>query len=253
MALSADIFRRIFSEIFHIQRQQKARKIMRQLRKPVQPWVTILLYGESDGLETTLRSLRKSHYHNYDIVTVGHRAQTYQTAYRKSKRGKIVIPLEAGVEVDPAFIKRAVAMKDGERSWKVEIKVSLLEVDSFNKVITCLQKILWKQSRRVEVFIAAELKKKKINRRSSVLPKLTPVLTQVIAIGLIVAGVTAADLLVLWYAWILVSAYTLTLVWLSSDVRMAQRASLSLAVPSALFLVPVASIIEGIFQLSTRK
>ncbi|MGH7218504.1 MAG: hypothetical protein ACREGE_03640, partial [Candidatus Microsaccharimonas sp.] len=66
------------------------------------------------------------------------------------------------------------------------------------------------------------------------------------------------------YSWLLLSAYLLVLIWLASparlgyDVRLGRVAvyrklQLSFAVPSALFLVPVASCIGGIFQLSTRK
>lgn len=251
--LSVDIFRRIFTEIFRIQNQQENTKVMRRLRKPTQPWVTVLLYGDSSKLEMTMKALRKSRYHNYDYVVVGPRARTYQTAYRKSKRGKIVIALPMGVQVDPNFIKRTVAMKQDRRTWKVEVEQPVYEANSFVEIITRIQAILWRRPVKVEAFIAADLRKKVIQKRNSVLPLLSAVITQTIGIGLIIAGIIYADLTVLWYAWILVSSYILILIWFHYNVRLSERFSLSLAVPSALFLIPVASAVQGISQLSTRK
>ncbi len=251
--LSIDIFRRVIGELFRIQRQQKVAKEMRRLRKPVQPWVTILLYGDTSKTEITEKSLRKNRYHNYDTVLIGPRARTYQTAYRKSKRGKIIIPLPMGIEVDPNFIKRTVAMKEDRRSWKVEVEQSIREATGLTEIVTRLQKILWGRPIKIEAFISADLKKKKIQNPHTILPVITGVLAQLISIGLIVAGISFSDLTVLWYAWVLVSAYLFILVWFSNGIKISERLSLSMAIPSALFLIPVTSSIEGFFQLSSRK
>jgi len=252
---SVDVMRRAVLQVIQTQRQRRIQASVRRLRRPVQPWVTVIVYGNSidEEREATLRSLQRSRYYSYDVVFVGPRARTYQTAYRKSKRGKIVIYLQAGCVVDPSLIKRAVALSQNKREWRVSVLLKPAKITGFMGIIHQLQHVLWGRPIVVGACSAAALRQKKIPARRARPPRLIPAAMQIIMGVIIITAVTYEGLSALWYGWLIVSSYLLLLIWLHYEMNRAQRWKLSFAAPSALFLLPVSSIIEGSLQLYARK
>lgn len=253
--VSADSMRRALSELARIRYEQKLRPVLRRLRKPVQPWVTVIIYraSTSDELEKTLTSLRYSRYHAYDVVVVGPRAKTYQTAYRKSKRGKIIVCLPAGQTVDPGFIKRAVAMQQGRRTWRVALNEPVRQAEGLVGIVMQLRAIIWGKPALVDVCTSAALRNKRIEPTGFSLAHYSAELTQATVVAASVTAVIIEGWDALWYIWLLVSVYLFMLVWIRYDVVRKARLRVSFAIPSALFLLPVASVIQGVFQLYSRK
>lgn len=253
---SADIMRRAAGQIIRMRRFVQLRTTMRHLRRPVQPWVTVIIYGKRDDAhyDASFRSVRRNRYHAYDIVTVGPRAKTYQTAYRKSKRGKLVIYLPAGQVIDRNLIKRAVALHITQREWRVAVEPLPTRVYGLLGILQELRDMIWGRPMVVEASISAALRYKKIPDSHAVYSqKVIPAAHHVIAVLLIAIAVWYEGLDVLWYIWVIVTAYLLVLIWLRYETTPSERWKLSFVVPSALFLLPVSSIIMDLFQLFTRK
>lgn len=253
---SADIMRRAAGQIIRMRRLVQLRATMRRLRRPVQPWVTVIIYGKRDNAqyEASLRSVRRNRYHAYDIVTVGPRAKTYQTAYRKSQRGKLVIYLPAGCVVDRNFIKRAVALRTTQCEWRVAIELLPARVYGLLGILQELRDTVWARPMVVEASISAALRYKKIpDSRAVYSQKVVSNTLHVIAVLLIAIAVWYEGSDALWYIWVIVTIYLLILIWLRYETTPSERWKLSFVVPSALFLLPVSSIIVAFFQLFTRK
>lgn len=273
LLLTLDVTRRAFMELQQIEQEQHIKKEMLGLRAAKQPWVTVLVYGEEGRtLDKTLRQIQRSRYAQFDVVrSKKHTAAAYRTAYRKSRRGEIIVCVQAGDEIDKQCIKRAVAVRvlqasRGQRarqSWRVPIANAMSLESGLRGVVQRLRFALWappaptipaysRQGLRAQTQI-------KIPREYSGLPR---VLVGALFVASIVAGALLHTTLFL-YGWLLFSLYLLVLIWFSRAARLGHNSSsnptvykklqLSFAVPSALFLVPVAGFIEGIFQLSTRK
>jgi len=252
---SVDVMRRAVLQVIQMRHQHHLKAIMRRLRRAAQPWVTVIVYGNGTEREreATLRSLRRSRYYAYDVVFVGPRAKTYQTAYRKSKRGKIVICIQAGCVVDPSFIKRAVALRQGQREWVVSVLPKPVKITGFMGIIHQLQYVLWGRPIVSKACNAAALRQKKVPISHARLSRLVPEAMQILLVGMIASAVIYEGFRALWYGWLIVCSYLLVLIWLHYGMNQAQRWKLSFAVPSALFVLPVSSIIEGSLQLYTRK
>ena len=126
-----------------ISRRQQLKALMRRLRRPRQPWVTVLLYADNNAasIEASLDSLRKSYYHHYDVVVINnastdHTKQVLKSylqkhtrvafrifqkrkktakltalreGYRLSQKGELVLVMNANSKVERDFIKAGVA------------------------------------------------------------------------------------------------------------------------------------------------
>lgn len=124
------------------QRQSFALRAKR-LRRSRQPWVTILVRASSDSLSTItcLRSIAQSHYKNYDIVVIdagsmysikravrnyirknpkaplsyyherkiSSSLELLQRGYAMSRKGELVLVLDAPSIISPMFLKNSVA------------------------------------------------------------------------------------------------------------------------------------------------
>lgn len=256
MIASLDIMRRSVGQVIQTRHIARVRAAMRRLRRPVQPWVTVIIYGKKDeaSYAATLRSLKRSHYYAYDIVTVGPRARFYQTAYRKSQRGKLVLCLPSGCVVDRNLIKRAVALHEGRREWQVAVEPQPIRAIGLTAMIRELGNMVWGRHIVVEACVAAALRHKEVPMMNSfTVQKTVPALIQIVAVGLSAAAVWAEGLDALWYIWLLVSVYLLALIWLQYETIATERWKVSFLVPSALFLLPVSSIIVASLQLFARK
>ena len=160
VVLSLDVTRRAVMVVIKDTKKQHIQRVMRQLRKPLQPHVSVLVYGKNNAreLEKTVRQVRQNRYSSFDIVaisdrstddtatrmqrycqavntkhpstrvaflkrrTVSSKIKTYQAAYRKSVHGDIVLLLEAGQTVDRYFIKRAVALRSNKKQWRLTME-----------------------------------------------------------------------------------------------------------------------------------
>lgn len=271
---AVDIMRRAVSAIVRERRQGELAKAMRKLRRPVQPQVTVLVYArkETDDVATTLRSLGWSRYSNFDVVVVndttnkrryelprkmnvavlqrrvaGTKLQAYQAAYRKSQHGSVIVCLDAGDVVDPYFIKRAVALASTKLKWRVAIETTAMK-EGVRGVALLLKQLLHNKTTYVQVCQARALKKETVARR-----QLTVKYWWEAALMTGIIGGYALGPQMLWYVWVVFSGYLLALIWLNGGWRISQKLGYSFAVPSALFVLPVASFLEATFQLGTRK
>lgn len=157
--LSFDIIRRAIMTVFDEKNEQTVRVMMRRLRRPKQPHVTVLVYGRNnaEALERTVRQVQQNQYASFDIVAISDRStddtaqrlkkycagvkakgkgarvvflkrriissklKTYQAAYQKSEHGEIVVLLEAGDVVDRQFIKRAAVLQAGRKQRQIAV------------------------------------------------------------------------------------------------------------------------------------
>jgi hypothetical protein len=245
-----DIIRRAFVEVIALERRQALEKAMRRLRKPVQPWVTVLVSGarDSDAFTVTSRSLEKSRYHYFDVVKL---YTSYQSAYRRSKRGKIVIILEAGQTVDRAFLKRAVASRSAKQQWWVELLPATEMEQGLINITSKLHAILrLKNWSRVRVYSERQFKKIKIFKHTY---RETLPLAEIALLGLVTCGIVFGGALGFLYGWAVSSTYLLALIWIQYGTSFDERLKLSYSSISALFFLPIASLFKGYFQLRKRK
>lgn len=256
MLASLDIIRRSVGQVIQTRHIARLHAVMRRLRRPAQPWVTVIIYGKKDeaGYAATVRSLRRSRYYAYDVVTVGPRARTYQTAYRNSQRGKLVLCVPSGCVVDRHLIKRAVALREERREWQVAIEPQLVRAIGLVAMIRELGNMIWGRHIVVDACVAAALRHKEVPMMNGFsVQKAVPAIVQILAVIVSVAVVWVEGLDALWYVWLLLSVYVLALIWLHYETVPAERWKMTFLVPSALFLLPVSSIIVASLQLFARK
>lgn len=252
--LGADIIRRALRILIDDKKDTAMQSALKQLTKKVQPTITILVYGQKgDGkTEATVRSVRASQYAYFDVVVAYTHlppTRSYRAAYRRSKRGEIVVCLKAGEQLDPVFLKRAVLAQYNRSRWWVTVRQPA-DVGGVTGVAKELQAALWGDTTSIEVCTRRAL------LTSQPLVRRAPNVSIVVAL-LLIAGACLASAYVglqaLWYIWLLFTLYLFMVLWLESRSPFAQTLKTSLGVPSALFFVPVSSLVEGIFQLATRK
>jgi len=284
--LAVDVTRRAVSLMIKENNERKLRQAMRRLRNPHLPRATVLVYGknQAEALEKTVRQVRRSRYGSYDIVVVddrstddtavrikkyigslkggsgiqllqrradGTKMDAYRAAYRKSRRGEIIICLNAGDEVDSLLIKRVVASRGERQKW--EAKTSIREEsEGLDALIKGLRKVYWNHPAKIRAYAPTALRRsEKEVRDMNVRAVATGIQMALLAILLI--GIATWGFITLWYAWILCSLYTLALIWIQYEVPASQKWKFSFSVPSALFLIPVATVVQGVLQLRIRK
>ena len=138
----------------NVYRRTRVRAMIRRLRRPRQPQVTILIYnqGDASGLATCLQSINRSRYHSLDIVIIdNHTSITARrfirralsisnypiklyalrrhvteeialySGYRKSHRGAVIIAITPDSVLPHSFVKLAVAkvLLNTERATKL--------------------------------------------------------------------------------------------------------------------------------------
>jgi len=235
---------------YQIVNEPKIQKRIRRLRKPVQPWVTVLIYSQPTDTDSqaSVKALLKSYYHNFDIVIVKdssrNAAKALKKGYQKSQKGTVVISLQAGTIVSPWFLKRAVALK-GERK-KLHLRISeTASVKSFAEIILSLESMFWHRAYNVQISDAKNITpvRKKIHIEWVML---------FIFISVIVTSFTSQEPSIIWYSWLLVTGYLFAIIWLSGE-KEKTKFQLSFSAISALFLLPVASIIMRFSQLHSRN
>jgi cellulose synthase/poly-beta-1,6-N-acetylglucosamine synthase-like glycosyltransferase len=264
--------------LYQIFEEPAIQKRMRQLRKPVQPWVTVLLYARNNeaSIEASLKALLRSHYHHYDIVVVDdcsrdgtflrvrnfitihpespvnylHRRvhQTTRDAlkagYRKSKKGKVVISLQADTLVSPSFLKRAVAIK--QQRMQLTMRVSEpVSTDSLSGIIQTLKNLVWHHMYQVQVSDAKNINAVKRQIQFDFLGVF-------ILAAIILTSLAIHEAIIFWYSWLIVTSYVWAVIWLNEEkIRIKLR--LTFSALSALFLLPVASIVMVFSQVRTRN
>ena len=275
---AGDIMRRAFLTLRSEQREREIQKVMRKLRRPFQPRVTVLIYAKTstDMVEKTLRSLQKSRYGIFDVVVVndrgnkqqykapnrldvaflqrrvvGSKMDAYRAAYRKSRHGGVIVCLEAGVSIDPQFVKRAAATVTNKR-WRVEVETEQYG-EGIRGIVASLSRLLWNRHSFVWAYTPSALRRERTDSMSRKVSWVSWLLWwEVVLVWVILASFVVGPAL-LWYAWLAFTGYLLALVWLKGGWSVSQKLAHSFAVPSALFLLPVTSFIEASFQLGTRK
>lgn len=264
--------------LYQIFEEPGIQKRMRQLRKPVQPWVTVLLFTRNNDatVEASLKALVHSRYHQYDIVvvddgssdqtrtqlqefiknhpkiTINHLRRRMRTSsdaalkagYRKSKKGEVVISLKAGTIVPASFLKRAVAVKQQQTHCTMRVREPIA-IDSFSSIVKTLRNLVWHHSRKVEVSDAKNITVLKDSVHVDFLG--------IIILGaLIVASLLAHEVIIYWYSWLIVTSYVAAVIWLHEE-KVRTKLSLSFSALSALFLLPVASIVMAFSQFHSRN
>lgn len=283
---AADITRRAFISIIDGSNEKRLRLQMRQLRRPKQPWVTVLVYGKNQAveLEKTVRQVRQSRYSQYDIVAVSDRSEdttalrmkgyiaktnqrvkiqflqrriagtkmeAYRAAYRKSQRGKIIVCLTAGDEVTPLLLKQAVLLQANKQSWRVGRRTPD-EPYGLIGLVKNMYALFWRNNPIAWVYTPITLRQTTAKWRS-VNNSLVFICTQVLFIGVVVSAVLYAGFIALWYAWVLFSLYLFALTWTHYETPIARKWKVTFAIPSALFLIPAVGLVEGFTQLRIRK
>lgn len=281
--LAFDIILRATIEIVSSKNEKKLRKAMRQLRGSKQPRITVLVYGKNQSaeLENTVRQVRKSQYSTFDIVAVSDRSNddtalrmkqyvqkfksqpqvqflqrrgngtkmdAYRAGYRKSQKGKIIICLTAGDEVDKLLLKRAAASGLNKQKWRVEIS-SMAKPRGLVGLVEKLQELFSHKPSSVRVFTSSALRRYNDSKQSSP----TSLKLQTLLFTSIVIAMWYGGLMALWYVWVLFSLYLLALIWIHDETPLAEKWKISFSVPSALFLIPVTVLAEGVVQLRIRK
>ncbi|MGV9001382.1 MAG: hypothetical protein ACOH18_00275 [Candidatus Saccharimonadaceae bacterium] len=284
--LAIDIMRRGIASIITTKNEQKMLKEIRQLRRSKQPWVTVLVYGNNQSmeLERTVRKIRQGRYSNYDIVAVsdysgsdtamrmkryidktnhkvevqflqrrviGTKMDAYRAAYRKSRRGKIIVCLSAGDEPSKLLLKRAVILQRSQHQWQLPVQ-GVNEVYGLIAVVKALRSLFWRDVLTAQVYTPRNIRRS-LAPSHHLSPFLASMLVQVVLVSVITLGVLYAGPIALWYAWVLFSLYLLALVWVESEASVSEKWKFSFSVPAALFLMPVVGVVEGATKLRIRK
>jgi len=265
-------------QLYQIFEEPGMQKDMKKLRPQAQPWVTVLLYARNDErtIEDSLRSIIKNQYTAFDVVVIDDRStdttllkvqnfikrhpakhvavikrrvkrscrQALAAGYRKSKRGKIVISIQAGTLFPSTFLKRAVVMKGSKTQLSLPVRPPIA-TNSLSEIITALGTVLWQQSYTVWV---SDAKNMRMPAR--------PIRYDVFAIGILlslflVSGL-AQEATVLWYGWVLITGYLVAVIWLHEE-KVATKLKLTFSAIPALFLLPVAGFIMNIPQFRYRN
>jgi len=223
---------------------------MRKLRKPVQPWVTVLLYARNNeaGVKASVKALLRSHYHNFDIVIVndysGDTKKDLRIGYEESKKGGVAISLQAGAIVPASFIKRSVAIKGKRKQVTMRISTPVL-MNSLTDIFQSLNNLLWQHAYKVHVGDADTI----------LLAKNTPrydFLMTLLFIGIVSLSLIIKEPIILWYSWLIVTSYLLAIIWLKED-RARSKLQLSFSAFSALFFIPVSIVATSLSQLYSRN
>lgn len=251
---AVDIIRRSVNVFLIIGHKDATEKQMRQLAKAKQPHVTVLVYGNknSRATEDTIKSVRRSKYFAYDVAIAYTNlpiTRSYRAAYRRSRRGSIVVCLQAGEQIDPLFLKRAVLSRNEAARWWVVTRKEY-QSQGIVGIASELQQALWGDTYSIEVCASSALRKSDpLIRRIRGVP--------LIVVGLLTGGTILAVLYggihALWYAWLLFTSYLFLVILLQESHTFNNRWRVILATPSAFFFMPIASFFEGIFQVGTRK
>lgn len=285
---AGDIMRRAVVALLYDQNEQKIAMAMRKVRGNSRPHVTVLVYGKNQtkALEDTVRLVRRNRYGKYDIVAIrdrsldspatslkqyiekpnnrvrirllqrrvnGSKIDAYRAAYRKSQRGAVIICLQAGDRVNNSFIKRAVAARRGREQWYIRHSRSNNPSMGLFGITRSFVDAVWPRLTRSIVFVPAALRRSKASNRYGTVNYNESVMVALLlivgcALAMFIGGVKG-----LWYAWMLFSGYLLAVLWLYGGVGALEKWKRSFAVPSALFLLPVASLFEVYIQPSKSK
>jgi|GEM_PF-2696319 len=240
----------IFLHLYEIFEEPNIQARMRKLRKPVQPWVTVLLYSHNDekDIEPSVKALLRSNYHNFDIVVIHDSShdnkQALKKGYSKSQKGKIVITLQAGVIVPPSFIKRAVATKGVYLRSVLSVDVPI-QVNSLTNIIKSLNSIFGQQTQKVQVGDASNIVgiKKRVSLEFLIVLFFT---------GITALSIVTHEPIAIWYGWLIYTAYMFSLVWLGTE-KVNVKIKLSFSAFSAFFVLPVAYLPLLLSQFRTRN
>lgn len=278
IAASIDIMRRAVLMVKTERAELVLHRAMRRLRRPSQPQVTILLFeqGPIDDLKKSLRTIRQLQYHAYDVVIVsehrekrqemlsllrgsevllmrqrpGSRMHAYQAAYKKSRRGEIVVYLTSGVTLPKNGLKRIVASGHSRLSWTTKLSVKKTVPEGLQGIVYSMRQIIAPRFETIPASTPKVLRTLRFSPRYRFDRSLLVVImwAALIAFGFVWFGLTA-----LWYGWLVTLFYVVSLVWLQGSLSFRAKLLHTLAAPTMLFTVPTTSLIEGIFQLSARK
>ena len=235
----------IFTHLYQILKEPAIQKQMRRLRKPVQPWVTVLLYSHDNDnfIDASLKALLRSRYHNFDIVVVKDRsknsAQSLMKGYRKSMKGAVVVTLQAGVVVEPSFLKRAVALIGNRKRFTIRHSEQL-KVISLTDILYSLSSLVWQHNYKVAVSDAKNITaiKKIFN---------TDYLFVILLLTVLLASQIIGEPIIIWYSWLIVTGYLLATIWLN-EAGIKTKVKLTFSALSAFFVLPVATVILKISQ-----
>lgn len=267
VCLAAGIVALSIKQIIDLRHQAELRHKMRCLRRPKQPWVTIIVdaLGKSDSESAlTLRALEKVHYYNYDVVIVkGLSLSRHQTAialrgaYQKSQRGSVVVVLTAGELVDRAFVKRAVVSQGRRATWRVATNINGVsdEVGQLTGIIRMLEINYWQIFHTGRVFTAQDFVS---NENRSVFGwrydmGARGALNLLVFVAVSLAVVVTGELKLFWYIWLIFAAYGLGVIWLQNRQTLRVRLILTYSVPLAPLLLPVASAVHLFLRIMAAK
>ncbi len=268
----------IIMNLYEIFEEPDVQKRMRRLRKSSQPRVTVLLYARDneETIQASLGSLVQSNYHNYDVIVVNDRSQdstarlvrkfikahpkvpitlvnrqkrqtakaTLQAGYKKSKQGEVVISLRSGIDLSPDFIKRAVATKGDKERITIRLN-DPVSTSTLSGITRTLNNLLWLQTKHVSVSNPNNITPTKLEVRLDVL-------TVLLFLGILCVSILTQETIIIWYSWIIVTSYLFAVIWLNSE-GLRTKIKLSFSAISALFLLPVSSLLKGISQFRTRN
>lgn len=247
LATLAAIIVRIFMHLYQIFEEPNIQKRMRKLRKPVQPWVTVLVCagGNESNVAVSLGSLRKSYYHHYDIVVAKDSSlKALKAAYQKSHRGEVVITMKAGAEVLPSFIKRAVATKERRTQVRLAVRNST-SITSLGGIVVSLRNVLWQRAHNVWVSDSKHIHGVENQ------PQLYGVDIAVF-VAIILVSILTHETIIFWYSWLVATSYLCAIIWLDEET-IRTKVRLTFSAFSALFLLPVASVVALFSQGFSRN
>lgn len=240
----------IISLLYEIFEEPNIQKQMRKVRKPVQPWVTVLLYSHNNEnlIGSSLKALLRSHYHNFDIVVVNDYSNDSKNAlkkgYSKSLKGEIVLSIHAGVIVPASFIKRAVAIKGNRKQLTMRISAQL-NTSSFIALAESLSSLVWQRAHKVKVCDSKNIATIKMPGRFDYLFVL-------LFAVIIVTSLVMHEPIIVWYSWLIVTGYLFAIIWLK-DEKIKTKRALTFSAFSAFFILPATSVVMFFYQLSSRN
>lgn len=267
----------IIMNLYEIFEEPAIQKRMRALRVTSQPWVTVLLYARDNEttIQDSLASIIRTNYTRYDIVVVNDRSKDHtamrvkdfikkhpkasivlvnrrkrdtakvalEAGYKKSKHGEVVISLRCGVAMQPDFLKRAVATKAGNELVTFRINTPS-KTTSLTDIIQAFHKFIWLQPRNVIVSDADNITPTKLEVRLDIL-------TVVLFLIIICVSILTQETIIIWYSWVIVTSYLFAVIWLNNE-GLITKMKLSFSAVSALFLLPISSLLQGISQFRSR-
>ena len=268
----------ICRELYFIFEEPHIQKRMRSLVKNKQPSVTVLLYARNHEttIESSLKAILRNKYQNFDIVVVNDRSkdstaqcvklyiknnpnsavrlvnsykaktakQVLQTAYKKSNRGEVVISLRATTIVPSDFIKRAVATHFQKEYTMLRVSEPV-STNSLTEIIKALNNLIWHRSKQVAVSNAQNIMPIKLEVNPEIIGL-------VVLIFIISVSIITNLSIIIWFSWLIITAYIFGVIWVTQQ-SVKSKSKLSFSAISALFLLPVSSLLQGYSQLRSRK